>query len=266
MTTIAAAAAELDKSNNQSTQVAFRIVEELAPAGDGLRLTDLANRLGMPKPRIYRFLQTLIAIGYAEQDPATERYRLTLKLYHLGQAIADGTQLLSVARPVMTRLRDATEQTVTLSLIEAEGTRVMDIVRVETPVQIVTKPGALMPFHASAQGKLALAFGPPLHWRRVRAQPLQPLTARTVTDLAALEAEVAAVQAQGWAVAPEEALPGVNAISAPIFDRTDRLAATITLVGSVLSVPPQPHPDQIAAVCSAARAISTGLGYTEPTP
>lgn len=115
----------------------------------------------MPKARVYRFLQTLVAIGYVAQDPDTERYRLTLKLYHLGQAIADGTELITVARPEMIRLRDVTGQTVTLSVLEERGMRVIDIVRMESPVQIVTKPGALLDFHASAQGKLALAFGRP---------------------------------------------------------------------------------------------------------
>ena len=72
----------IDKSANQSTQVAFQIIEVMAAAGETMRVTDLARQLGMPKARIYRFLQTLVAIGYVVQDAETERYRLTLKLFH----------------------------------------------------------------------------------------------------------------------------------------------------------------------------------------
>jgi len=253
----------IDKTANQSTQVAFRIIEEMAAAGEGMRLTDIARQLGMPKARVYRFLQTLVAIGYVAQDPDTERYRLTLKLYHLGQAIADGTELITVARPEMIRLRDATGQTVTLSVLEERGMRVIDIVRMESPVQIVTKPGALLDFHASAQGKLALAFGPARLWSVVRGAALHAYTAKTITDLDALEREVAAVRARGWAVAPSEVLPGVNAVSAPILDASHTLVGSINIAGPVETIRPEPVDTQISAVLGAGRTISVSLGCTE---
>lgn len=253
----------IDKTTNQSTQVAFRIIEEMAQVGEGMRLTDIARRLEMPKARIYRFLQTLVAIGYVAQDPQTERYRLTIKLYHLGQAVADSTELITVARPEMIRLRDATGQTTTLSVLEERGMRVIDIVRMETPVQIVTKPGALLPFHATAQGKLALAFGPARLWDVVRAGPLEAVTPDTNTDLAVLEREIVRVRAQGWAVAPSGLLPGVNAISAPILDATAAMIGSINIAGPLQTVRPEPDEAQVAAVTGAGRIISVSLGCTE---
>lgn len=252
-----------EKSANQSTQVAFRIIEEMAPLNDGIRLTDLARRLGMPKARVYRFLQALVASGYVRQDAENERYRLTLKLFHLGQAVADGTRLLSIARPVMIKLRDTVMETTTLSVVEQTGMRVLDIVRVETPVEIITKPGAILAFHASAQGKLALAFGPPELWDYVRSHPLRAMTTHTNTDIAKLEKAVSLARQAGWAVAPEEALPGVNALSAPIFDAANELVATITIAGSVQTVGIEPSKQQIDAVLAAARTISQNLGCTE---
>ena len=253
----------IDKTANQSTQVAFQIIEVMAAAGETMRVTDLARQLGMPKARIYRFLQTLVAIGYVVQDTETERYRLTLKLFHLGQAIADGTQLITVARPELIRLRDATGQTTTLSVLEEQGMRVIDIVRTDSPVQIVTKPGALLAFHASAQGKLALAFGPARLWEVVRAAPLEAVTADTKTDLAALEREIVQVRKQGWAVAPSELLPGVNAISAPILDAANQMIGSINIAGPVQTVRPKPDAAQLSAVRGAGRTISVSLGCTE---
>ncbi|MGX1307278.1 DNA-binding IclR family transcriptional regulator [Amorphus suaedae] len=253
----------IDKTANQSTQVAFRIIEVMAAAGETMRVTDLARQLGMPKARIYRFLQTLVSIGYVVQDTETERYRLTLKLFHLGQAIADGTQLITVARPELIRLRDATGQTTTLSVLEEQGMRVIDIVRTESPVQIITKPGALLGFHASAQGKLALAFGPARLWDVVRAGPLEAVTASTKTDLAVLEREIVQVRKQGWAVAPSELLPGVNAISAPILDAANQMVGSINIAGSVQTIRPDPDAAQISAVRGAGQTISVSLGCTE---
>jgi len=253
---------DLDKSANQSTQMAFMIMETMAEIGEPVALTDLARKLEIPKPRAFRFLRTLLAMGYVLQDEATERYRLSLKLYHLGQAIADRTVLLTEARPLMIRLRDKVNLTVTMSVIEARGTRVIDIVRVESPVEIVTRPGSMLNFHASAQGKLALAFNPKL-WDVVTSGPLRVWTPKTITDLEELKRLVDLARERHWADAPEEYLYGVTALSAPIFDMTNRMIATVTVAGPLadIGVPPKDH--IIDAVTATAKAISFNLGSTE---
>ncbi|MAU53348.1 MAG: hypothetical protein CMN17_13515 [Roseovarius sp.] len=240
-------------ASNQSTAAAFKILEEMARIGDPSRVTDLANKLGMPRARIYRYLQTLVNLGYVRQDPQTERYQLTLKLFHLGQAIADSTQLTSVARPIMAALRDQLAHTITLSLPEDDGMRVADIVRIDSPVQIITRPGALLGFHTSAQGKVALAFG------EARLERLD-LDAASKDRLAE---EITQTRQRGWAVAPQETLPGVNAVSAPIFDHENQFVATLTVVGSVQTLKPDPEETVTATLMQAARQISSDLGCME---
>jgi DNA-binding IclR family transcriptional regulator len=250
-------------TTNQSTVAAFAILEEMAQYSEPARVTDIAHALGMPRTRVFRYLQTLLQMGYVRQDPATDRYGLTLKLFHLGQAIADGTQLTSVARPVMARLRDTVGQTVTLSIPEDDGMRVIDIVRVETPVQIVTKPGAVLSLHASAQGKVALAWGNPKYRARIEAAFAAQDAELQGRDTKWLDSEIAHARTTGWAVAPEETLPGVNAIAAPIFDIEGRMIATITIVASVMHLTPEPAAHFITQVLQAAREISTDLGLLE---
>lgn len=240
-------------ASNQSTAAAFAILEEMARIGDPSRVTDLANTLGMPRARIYRYLQTLVNLGYVWQDSQTERYQLTLKLFHLGQAIADSTRLTSVARPVMAALRDDLAHTITLSLPEPDGMRVADIVRIDSPVQIITRPGALLDFHNSAQGKIALTFGD------------ADLTGLKIDDTtrSRLASEIEHARRTGWAAAPEETLPGVNAVSAPIFDHESHFVATITVVGSVQTLKPQPEETVTRTLLQAARQISSDLGCME---
>ena len=256
---------DVNNSNqtNQSTVAAFSILEEMATHVEPSRVTDLANKLGMPRARVYRYLQTLVTLGYVRQDPVTERYRLTLKLFHLGQAIADATQLTSVARPVMVLLRDKVAKTVTLSIPEDSGMRVLDIVRVETPVQIITKPGALLDFHRSAQGKLALAFGKPDYRKNLEAAIKRGDPSVVPVDLDWLDGEIAHARDAGWAVAPEETLAGLNALSAPIFDSEGKFTATITIVGSVQDITKEPAETLVTAAKEAAKEISADLGYME---
>jgi DNA-binding IclR family transcriptional regulator len=163
----------------------------------------------------------------------------------------------------MVQLRDKAGFTCTLSIPEQNGMRVVDIVRVDSPVQIVTKPGALLSFHASAQGKVALAFGDPDLLTGELAASHPPLANGQPFDPARLETEVTRTARTGWAVAPEETLNGLNALSSPIFDLENKFVATITIAGSVQDNPAEPPATLCAAVTQAARAISIDLGCTE---
>ena len=239
------------------------IIEAMSEADGPVGVSNLARATGVTKPRIYRHLRTLLDRGYVAQDPDTDKYALTLRLFHIGQTIAEKVEFLTEARRVMPALRDRAGQTVTIGQVEEEGVRVVDILRHRSAFEITTTPGALFDFHSSAQGKVALAFGPARLWRALEGTELRRWTEKTVTDLASLRAEVDQTRSSGWAVAPEEALIGINALAAPIFDAAGTLVGTITLVGSVQFLASHPNADQIAAICEAARQVSAQLGFRE---
>jgi DNA-binding IclR family transcriptional regulator len=184
-------------------------------------------------------------------------------LFHLGQAIAADATFLSVAHDAMASLREHTGQTVTIGQIEDGGVRILHILRHRSAIEIATPPGTLFDFHASAQGKIALAFGPKRLFRAASAGTLDRYTDHTCTNPDALRTEIARVFRQGWAVAPEEAMIGINALAAPVFGTDGQLAGTITAVGSIQHLPAQPEPDVLAAVIGAAATISARLGYVE---
>ncbi|MDZ7643030.1 MAG: hypothetical protein U5K76_01600 [Woeseiaceae bacterium] len=102
---------------------------------------------------------------YVVQDPHTGKYVLSLRLYFLGQRIPEKTSFLSEARHVLPALRDELGQTVTIGLVEDTGVRVVEILRHRSAIQITTPPGTLFALHDSAQGKVALAFGPASLWQ-----------------------------------------------------------------------------------------------------
>ncbi len=247
----------------QSVVTTLTIIERMVQAGGPMGVSELARTIGTTKPRIYRHLRTLVDRGYVMQDPRTDQYLLTLKLFHLGQAIADQAEFLTEARRIMPVLRDQVQQTVTIGQIEEHGVRVLDILKYRSDIEITTPPGTLFDFHSSAQGKVALAFGPEKLWTKLQNRPLKKWTPHTNTDLDHLREEVERIKRLGWAVAPEEALIGINALAVPIFESDGVLAGTLTIVGSVQHVKPQPAPDLIAALMDAAKQISTRLGFRE---
>ena len=104
-----------------------------------------------------------------------------------------------------------------------------------------------------------LAFGRSDLLESVIAQGLTPRTKSTVTDPKRLRREIAAIRKQGWSVAPNETMTGLNAFAAPIFARGDRLVATLAALGSVDEMPAEPGEERIAILTGAARDISTSL-------
>ncbi len=251
---------DLDKSKNQSTQMAFLIIEKMIEIGEPVGLSDLARQMGIARIRAYRFVRTLVDLGYVTQDTDGQRYRLTLKLFHLGQAIADRTSLLSESRPLMTVLGRETQCTATLSVPESDGMRVIDIVRAAADVDIILRPGSLLAFHSSAQGKVALAFGEPNWLATALEGPLTAATPQTITDPARLSAAIDEVRAKGWATSMAETLPGLNSVSAPIFDGTGGMVATVTLTGLAGAVNDATLETLAERVLVATHGISRNLG------
>lgn len=247
----------------QSVATAFRLIEMMVRAARPLGVTELALAVDMTKPRVYRHLRTMVEFGYVEQDPGTEKYAPTLKLYEIGLAIADRVEFLSEARRVLPVLRDRLHLTTTAGRLEAGGVRILDMLRSATDIEITTRPGTLFGFHHSAHGRAALAFGPPGLIDSLRGTTLESVTPHTTIDLEELLAKVEETRRRGWASASEETLPGINAIAAPVYDASGRLAGTIAITGSVKYLPPEPMPEQLEALLDSAREISRRLGYKE---
>ncbi|MGQ0836107.1 MAG: IclR family transcriptional regulator [Gammaproteobacteria bacterium] len=246
-----------------SVVTTLSIVEHLAHAHRPVGLSELASAIGMPKPRIHRHLRTLVSLGYVTQEALGDKYCLTLRLFHIGRAIADQTEFQVVARSVMPALRERVAQSVMIGQIEDEGVRVVDILRHRSKVEISSRPGSLFDFHCTAQGKVALAFGPSTLWKKLLRAPLRKWTDATITDIDRLKGEVTRVRKRGWAVAPGEILSGINALAAPIFDGSGALAGTIGILGSIQHVASRPAPELVTAVLDAARDASGRLGFRE---
>ncbi len=243
----------------QSVVMSGQIIEALATAGQPLRLTAIANYLGEPKAKMYRHLSTLKNLGFVDQDQKTETYRLGLKLAYIGQAATDQFDLRRLAEPYMVRLRDLTHQTVVLST-PAGGDAIINAV-VDSPnlVTISVRLGYRLPAHASAQGRLNLAFSPLAVQQRILARKLQVFTPRTLTDPAKLRERFVAIRKQLFEVSMDETLLGISAVAAPIFNFDNELVGNIAVVGTTQYVHEPVDPEQLKLLRACTKAISLKL-------
>ena len=247
----------------QAVVFALQILEYLAQHRSTVGVTDLARVFDTTKSRMHRHLQTLVAAGYVMREAETERYRSGARLIAFGRAVSENFELTSAARPVMESLRSSLGHAVTLSQPEPDGMRVIATIAGKSAFEIGVKPGSTLATHATAQGKLLLAFGGNAAMERALAKPLPRNTPSTMTDRAQLRAEVEQVRRQGWATAPSQAVIGLNALAAPIFDALGTFVGAIAIVDSIQFVPEDPSAKQIKLIVEAGKRISTSIGYRE---
>jgi DNA-binding IclR family transcriptional regulator len=243
--------------------LALRALEHLARSRAPVGVTELAEALGSTKTRVHRHLRTLVQQGYITQAPHTGRYQIGTRLITLGRHVADGRDLSSAAHPHLRDLRDRLGQSCVLSQFEEAGARIVLALPGRAPIEIGVKPGSLLSFHNSAQGKAMLALADDGFREDVLSRPLTADTPATMTEPAALRSELASIRERGWAVAPNEAAMGLNALAAPLMDEAGSVAGAIAIVDLVQFLPAKPAAAQLDAVLQAAAAISADLGFSQ---
>ena len=191
-------------------------------------LSELARKLGVSGPTLFRILATLAARGYVQKSAAS-RYRLTLKAWELGAKAVRRIRLRDVARPFMARLAAATGETVHLSVMQGDGIVIVDKLDSPHPVRVDTYVGLRAPAHCSATGKAILAFLPPVALAGLLPRSFARHTAATIADRAAFERELAEVRRAGWAKNREEWRDGVCAAAVPVFDSAGAVAGSLSV-------------------------------------
>jgi len=244
----------------QSVHLAIDVLEAIAFSGEEIGVTQLAERLGVTKGSVHRYLTTLVDRGYLAQNTVTSRYSLGPKSRLLAR-IAPEVDLVQAAEGPMRELRDDLGHSVVLSTLTPSGALVLTTLAGTSPIEIGVRPGSELTLQSSAQGRVLVAHAARPVQERALAQPIPRLTSRTIAEPRPLKAELARILRQGYACAPEQTMLGLNAVAAPIFDARKVCVACVAVVGSIQILPAKPTPRTIAGLRAAAARISHQLGY-----
>jgi DNA-binding IclR family transcriptional regulator len=237
-----------------SAQRSLAILDVLADEAS-LGTNEIARRLGTSASTTSRQLATLVEGGLVEHVPATGRYRLGIRLVALATSVLNRLDVRAIAHPHLEALAADVGETATLSVPSDPDAITVDVVRAPRYIQDSSQLGRPSIAHATAAGKVMLAFDGVLP-----ARSLQAYTPRTITDAQELEAEVERVRRRGWADAFEEREVGLNAIAAPVWASDGALAGIIALQGPVPRFGRTAARAALPALRDRAAAISTELG------
>src|SRR5487761_1819753 len=214
-------------SNQNGTQAvdrAARLLSEVVHASAPVTFTELTTVTGLARSTTSRLLLALERNHLIRRDHHGRFLPGEMFVSFAWRGGAD-TSLVAVAQPFLDRLGKATGETVNLGV--ASGTGVEQIAQGDCTYMIggTNRRGLSVPLHASALGKVLLAYGA----AQLPKEALKRCTERTITTEAALRAELATVRARGSAVTDEELEPGLIALAAPVFRYDGTVVAALSV-------------------------------------
>jgi DNA-binding IclR family transcriptional regulator len=216
----------------QAVNRAIDILSLFSAARPRLGITEISTATGLPKGTVHGLVRTLVHRGILAQDPETQKYTLGLSILELGTTLAWGLKLHQVGAGPAHRLLETSRLGVRIAIWD-QGSALV-ILNIFHPSQTVSfgAVGPRVPAYCTAVGKAILAWLPdPELSDYLERTPLAPYTLNTITDRARLKQDLAETFHRGFAVDREEYLVRFNCIGAPIFDRTGRPTAAVSVSG-----------------------------------
>ena len=228
-------------------------------------LSELSARLGLPKSTLHRFLVGLERHDIMRRDEHG-KWLLGHRLFVWGSLAVESTGLRQVAAPVMRELAERTGETVLLT--EYRSGDVICIEKIETThsVRLAMNVGAVRAPHAGASSKILLAYLPAAEVEQViRTRGLPWLCTNTITDPAALRAELEQIRQRGYAESYEETDLGAWGIATPIRNWRGEVVAGLGIAGPTVRHSEQQMQDYVRFCRAAADHISALFGH-RPAP
>lgn len=232
------------------------ILELLATEDRGLSQSEIARAMGRSVGEIFRMLVVLADRGYLAQDPDTDRYALTTRLFEVATRTPLIKRLTTLATPLMRKLAREVNQSVHLSII-SDGV-VLIVGQVDPPGNHVmsVRLGARIELWRASSGRVMVAFSDADTLAELLARlPLPP----DMTE-ARLRADLAGIRARGHEITDSFVARGIVNIAAPVFDHTGLAIAALTVPHLERFGDPITFQTCARHVIGTANAISRGLG------
>ena len=247
---------------HQTVEKALSILLEFIPHNQPMGTVDLSAKLNLHKSTVNRMLHVLSRFEFLQQDPQSKKFSLGKAADELGKALnrTYDAQLVAAAGPHIDDLRTRLQETVVLEVLSGHSTILVYVAEGPGPIYVREAVGERRPVHASAGGKLLLAFSSPETRNRYLNGSLPAVTSKTITDLDVLHAHLDKICQQGYATDDEEVHVGIRAVAAPIFSPTKEIVAAAVVTGLVQKISLDSDSVIISQIRATAAKISSQLG------
>jgi len=274
-------AAESDRAQRgiQSIEVGGQLLRALVHHGRPMALKDLAREAEMSAAKAHPYMVSFGRLGLIEQDRTTGHYLLGPLALQLGLISLQQANPVHIATPLIAELAQQIGHTVAIAVWGDRGATIVRIAESPAPLHVNMRHGTVFSLTHTASGRLFGAYLDPevvrglLEQERQREHkgapqppqrgmpPVQPLP-----GWPAFEAQLNEVRAHGLSRSEGEILPGVSAMSAPVFDHTGAIVLAVTAIGPAAIFDTHWEGEIAAALKACAAQVSQRLGATLSRP
>jgi IclR family transcriptional regulator, KDG regulon repressor len=241
---------------------AIRVLQCAGAAAAPISLKEISLRVGLPKTTVFRYLQTLRACGLIAHDKNRDLYRVDAGILALVPQRGELHRLREIALPHMRALQRRFDETINLGIVEGTQIVYIEIVESGRALRMQARVGGRDPLHSTAIGKAILAQLPSDVRHSILPPTLRQRTSRTITSVAALDAELVRVRARGYAEEEEENEMGAACISVPLFDGGNRAIAGLSIAAPILRLDQERRSKIARVLVKTADQIETALSFS----
>jgi Transcriptional regulator len=198
-----------------------------------LSIKEISERLDVPKTTAFRIATTLLRSSFLEQNDENKKYSLGINVYILGDRYLSIHTLEKVGHSYLEKIVKELGESASISVFDKNETVIVDKMDGVYSVRVVSQIGVRNPLHCSGSGKVFLGYME-LEERKKTIDMISPLkayTPYTILDSDKLFENVSLVRERGYAYDEEEIHSGQVCVSAPVYDRFNKVCAAITVSG-----------------------------------
>lgn len=212
-------------------QRSFAVLEYVVRTGQPVAPADIAEQLGLPKPTVYRMIDSFESQGFLSRPFASRRVSVGPRLSDFAFDVVRASIQYAPRRSILNALVNDVGETCNIGTLE--GGEIVYLDRVEAkhwPLRLNFHIGSRVPLHCTAIGKLFLAFLPERERENLLSRLEMPAASpNTIINRAALEMELRQIVANGLSVDREEFIVGVVCVAAPIFNAKGEIQAGVAI-------------------------------------
>lgn len=260
-----ASAAPDAKNTVQSLAKGFRVLQAFTAQEPELTMAEVARKAGLDNATAFRFLNTLVQLGYVDKVDNSRLFRLSLNVLDLGFHAIARSDLRTLARPILRGLVGEINEAASIGVLD--GSSVVYVERLQaglTQLGVDVRIGSRVAAYSSAVGQAILAWLPVATQRSVlQGQPLLKLTATTLTDIEQLLERLQQIRSLGYALSNQETVAGLYVMAAPVLDIDGMPVASLSVAAPAhRSSLEQFEANTAQAVIEAAGTLSRALQAT----
>lgn len=223
----------------QSLDRGLKILDILSKSGKPLTLNEITEHFDIDRSSIFRLLGTLIQNNFVHQDVETKKYTLGFKIMELSGAFGEQTKIETFLRPILKSICEMTRQNSHLAVLDRNEVVFIAVEQPKQNLSVHISVGTREPAHATALGKVLLAFQKENELRNImRSITLKKYTRNTITSMKEYQEHFKRILQQKYAIDNEEYRNGIICIASPVFNHRAKVEYSIGISGPKEQISP----------------------------